>query len=165
MSDKIKIFATGGTIDCDNINCDTNVYSFVDTNLPKMLEQARNKTDISIEVLMMKDSLLMNDSDREVISSRCQSCKENKIIITHGTDTMSETAKYLGERINDKTIVLTGAMIPFNQNNSDAMFNLGTTIANIQLLPKGVFISMNGKVFGWNNVKKNKELGIFETIS
>ncbi len=164
MNNKIKIFTTGGTIDCDKIDANTNEYFFTDTHLPKMLEQARNKVDIEIEVLMMKDSLLMNDEDREKITKKCLSCYENKIIITHGTDTMPETAKYLGERVKNKTIILVGAIIPYNKDSSDALFNLGTAFANVQLLPKGVFISMNGKVLNWDNVKKNKKLGIFETL-
>lgn len=165
MNDNIKIFATGGTIDCDKIDS-TDKYFFASTYLPKMLEQGRaSKANTSIEVLMMKDSLLMNDTDREEITKKCLSCNENKIIITHGTDTMPETARYLGSRIKDKTIVLVGAIIPYNQDFSDAMFNLGTAIANVQLLPKGVFISMNGRFFNWDNVKKNKELDIFETLS
>ncbi len=165
MNNKIKIFVTGGTIDCNKINPKTNEYLFTETHLPKMLERSGNKTDIDIEVLMMKDSLLMSGADREIITEKCLCCDEGKIIITHGTDTMPETAKYLGEGIKNKTIILVGAMIPYNQPDSDAMFNLGTAIANVQLLPKGVFISMNGKVFTWDNVMKNKELGIFETLT
>jgi len=161
---KIKIFTTGGTIDCDKADSTTNEYCFADTYLPKMLEQSRNKVETDIEVLMMKDSLLMNDKDREDILNKCLSCKEDKIIITHGTDTMAETAKILGENVKDKTIVLLGAMIPYNKDFSDALFNLGAAIANVQLLSKGVYISMNGKVFAWDNVKKNKELGVFEKI-
>ncbi len=164
MNNKIKILTTGGTIDCISIDQLTNVYTFVNSHIPKMLEHAR-LNDIVVDEIMMKDSLLMNDIDREKISNKCQSCSEDKIVITHGTDTMPETAKYLGERIKDKTIVLLGAMIPYNQKDSDAMFNFGAAIANVQLLPKGVYVSMNGKVFNWDNVKKNKELGIFEKLN
>lgn len=161
---KIKLFTTGGTIDCESINQETKEYSFSESYIPKMLEQARCKTNVDIEFIMSKDSLLMNDGDREIILQKCLSCNEDKIIITHGTDTMAETAKYLGEKIKNKTIVLVGAMIPYNQDFSDAMFNLGKAIASVQLLPEGVFISMNGKIFNYDNVKKNRELGIFQNI-
>ena len=160
---KIKIFATGGTIDCEKIDTDDK-YIFGDTHLPKMLEQGRNKIDTKVEILMMKDSLLMDDNDREEILKKCLSCTEDKIVITHGTDTMSETARYLGEKIKNKTVVLVGAITPYNEDFSDAMFNLGTALANVQLLAKGTYISMNGKVFNWDNVKKNKKLGVFETL-
>jgi L-asparaginase len=163
MKNKIKIFVTGGTIDCDSIDT-TDKYIFADTHLPRMLEQGRSKIDTDVEVLMMKDSLLMNDDDRKEIAKKCSSCVEDRIIITHGTDTMPETARYLGERVKDKTIVLVGAIIPYNEGFSDSMFNLGTAIANVQLLPKGIYISMNGRVFNWDNVKKDKELGIFKNI-
>ncbi len=162
MDNIIKIFATGGTIDCDRIDPITHEYFFIESYVPKMLEQAKNSVNITLEVLMMKDSLLMNDVDREKIAEKILSSDEDKIIITHGTDTMPETAKYLSERITNKTIVLFGSMIPYNKDNSDAEFNLGAAIANVQLLPKGVFISMNGNVYSYNNVRKNKELGIFE---
>ena len=165
MNSKLKLITTGGTIDCESINDTTNEYSFSESYIPKMLEQARNKVDIEIEFLMSKDSLLINDDDREKIFQKCLSCTEDKIVITHGTDTMTETAKYLGTKIKDKTIVLVGAMIPYNQNLSDAMFNLGTAIANVQILPKSVFVSMNGEVFNWDNVRKNKELGVFENLA
>lgn len=164
MNKKIKIFATGGTIDCDRIDLNTKEYFFASTYVPKMLEQARNKVDTKVEVLMMKDSLLMNDEDREKITKKCLSCVEDRIIITHGSDTMPDTARYLGERIKDKTIILIGAITPYNKDFSDALFNLGTAIANAQSLPNGVFISMNGRVFNWDNVRKNKELDIFETL-
>ena len=159
----IKIFVTGGTIDCEKIDTDDK-YIFGDTHLPKMLEQGRNKIDTKVEILMMKDSLLMDDNDREEILKKCLSCIEDKIVITHDTDTMPETARYLGEKIKNKTIVLVGAITPYNEDFSDAMFNLGTALANVQLLNKGTYISMNGEVFNWNNVKKNKKLDIFETL-
>lgn len=161
--EKIEIIVTGGTIDCDSVDSKNN-YLFDKTFLPKMLEQSRNKVPTELKVVMLKDSLYMTDSDRKKILEECKACKGNKIIITHGTDTMPETAKYLGERISNKTIVLVGAMTPFNQKDSDALFNLGSAVASVQLLENGVYISMNGKIFLWNNVRKNKELGIFETL-
>lgn len=157
----IKLFVTGGTIDCEKIEAGDN-YIFSTTHLPQMLEQGRNRVDIDIEVLMLKDSLLMNDADRELILQRCDAHEGYKIVITHGTDTMVETAKVLGNKIKDKTIVLLGAMVPYNQNNSDALYNLGGGITAVQTLPKGVYIIMNSKIFYWNNVRKNK--GEFETL-
>ena len=106
----------------------------------------------------------MTDEDREKILQSCKDCEEDKIIITHGTDTMVETAQVLGKNIKDKTIVLVGAMIPYNQEKSDALFNLGCAVSAVQILPKGVYIAMNGKIFSWDNVRKNKELGLFESI-
>lgn len=159
----IKLFITGGTIDCERVE-PGNKYVFKDTHLSEMLKQGRNKTDIDLEVLMLKDSIYMTDSDREKILEKCKSAKEDKIIITHGTDTMVETAQVLGENIKDKTIVLLGAMIPYNQKNSDALFNLGSAITTVQILPQGVYITMNGKIFSWDNVRKNKELQEFEEL-
>jgi L-asparaginase len=113
---------------------------------------------------MMIDSLEMSDDDRDIIAHNCVHCEEEKIVITHGTDTMVETAKVLAEKITDKTIVLTGAMIPYKFGSSDGLFNLGAALAYVQTLPNGIYIAMNGKYFNWNNVRKNKELGLFETI-
>jgi len=158
----IKLFITGGTIDCEKI--EGNKYIFAETHLPDMLKQARNRIDIKSEVLMLKDSIYTTDADRKNVLDKCKSSKEDKIIITHGTDTMAETAQVLGKNIKDKTIVLLGAMVPYNQKNSDALFNLGSAITAVQTLPHGVYISMNGKLFSWDNVRKNKELGEFEII-
>lgn len=159
----IRIFMTGGTIDCERIE-DGEKYIFDKTYVPKMLEQGKCKEDITTQVLFLKDSIYTTDEDRQNILNECKNCKEDKIIITHGTDTMPETAKILGPIIQDKTIVLLGAMIPYNQPNSDALFNLGTAISAVQLLGKGVYISINGKIFSWDNVRKNKELGLFEEL-
>ncbi len=159
----IKLFITGGTIDKE-YNPLNGELVFVKTHLSKMLEQVKNKIDIGPEVLMLKDSLDMNDNDRATILEKCKTTKEEKILITHGTDTMVETAQVLGESILDKTIVLTGSMIPFSFGQSDALFNLGVTIGAVQSLPLGVFIAMNGKIFPWDNVRKNKEIGEFENI-
>lgn len=160
----IRLFITGGTIDCSEIKED-DTYVYTETFLPKMLEQARNNSAIELEELMLKDSLDMDDTDRSKILQYCQDAKEDKIVITHGTDTMTETAKLLGSSNIDKTIVLVGSMIPYSQDNSDALFNLGAAITSVQLLPKGVFISMNGKIFSWDNVVKNREKLQFEEIS
>ena len=159
----IKLFITGGTIDCERIEPE-NKYIFEETHLPEMLKQARNRVDVESVTLMFKDSIYMTDSDREKILEGCKSCKEDKIIITHGTDTMIETAQVLGKNIKDKTIVLLGAMIPYNQKNSDALFNLGSAITAVQLLPRSVYITMNGKIFSRDNVRKNKKLQEFEEL-
>ena len=161
---KIKLITCGGTIDCENIDSN-NVYSFKESHIPKMLKQSKCTAEIDLKFLMAKDSLLMNDEDRQIILQECTKSKEDRIIITHGTDTMVETARTLGNVIKNKTIVLLGAMTPYNQKDSDALFNLGFAVAAVQTLPFGVYIVMDGKVFNWNNVKKNKELGLFETVS
>lgn len=159
----IKILITGGTIDCEAIE-QNNKYVFEKTHVPEMLKQGRCALNISIQVLMLKDSIYMCNKDREKILQSCKDLKEDKIIITHGTDTMVETAQFLGKNIKNKTIVLLGAMIPYNQKKSDALFNLGCAVSAVQFLPKGVYITMNGKIFSWSNVRKNKKLGIFETL-
>ena len=160
---KIKLITCGGTIDCENID-EKNVYSFKESYIPKMLKQSRCKADIEIKFLMAKDSLLMDDKDRNKILEECKKSKEDRIIITHGTDTMTETAKVLGTGIKNKTIVLLGAMTPYNQKDSDALFNLGSAVSAVQTLPKGIYITMNGRIFNWDNVRKNKALGLIETI-
>jgi L-asparaginase len=129
-----------------------------------MLKLARSKLKIDISTLMMIDSLDMTDADRKIILEKCKKTKEDKILITHGTDTMIETAKVLASSIKNKTIVLTGAMIPYKFGSSDGLFNLGSSLAFVQTLPQGVYVSMNGKYFRWDNIKKNKQTGMFEEI-
>ena len=159
----IKLFITGGTVD-KQYNPLNGELVFVKTHLSEMLEQAKNKIDVEQEFVMLKDSLDMDDNDRAMILEKCKVAKEEKILITHGTDTMVETAQVLGKSISNKTIVLTGAMVPFSFGKTDALFNLGTAIAAVQVLSSGVFITMNGKIFPWDNVRKNKEIGEFENI-
>jgi len=158
----IKLLITGGTIDCEYIEGDK--YFFKKTHLPEMLEQGKCKLDIQEEIIMLKDSIYMIDEDRTKILQACKDCNEDKIIITHGTDTMVETAQVLGKNIKNKTIVLLGAMVPFNQKKSDGLFNLGCAVSAVQCLSKGIYITMNGSIFNWNNVRKNKTLGLFENI-
>ena len=160
---KIKIFATGGTFDKIYSESDGSLI-FKETHLNHMLNDAKSKVDAEIETIMLIDSLYMKDHHRQEILNKCKSCKEERIMITHGTDTMVETAKLLGEVIENKTIVLTGSMIPYSFVKSDAHFNLGCAIAFAQTLSKGVYITMHGKIFNWDNVRKNKETGEFETI-
>jgi len=127
-----------------------------------MLAQGRAKLEISPETVMLKDSLDMDDNDRQQILKSCVACGESQIVITHGTDTMVETSQVLAAEIKDKTIVLLGAMVPYQFKNSDALFNLGCAITAVQTLENGVYITMNGKVFNFDEVSKNKELGEFQ---
>lgn len=160
----IKILITGGTFDKE-YNEITGELFFNKTHVPEMLNLGRCRTDIKIKKLMMVDSLQMTDSDIKIIIGECQNSKEHRILITHGTDKMVATAQVLGQTIKNKTIVLTGAMIPYAFNSSDGLFNLGSALAFVQTLPNGVYISMNGKYFTWDNVRKNKENGEFEEIN
>ena len=159
----IKIFVTGGTFDKEYNEINGSLF-FKETHLKEMLALGRSKVEVSISTLMMIDSLEMTDKDRELIAKNCLDVKENQIVITHGTDTMTITAHLLAERIKNKTIVLTGAMIPYAFGSSDGLFNLGSALAFVQSLPHGVYVVMNGQYFNWDNVRKNKELGRFERI-
>ena len=156
----IKIFVTGGTFDKEYNELNGTLY-FKKTHLHEMLELGRSQLKVAIETLMMKDSLEMSDDDRNSIVQRCFESNEDKILITHGTDNMVKTAKLLAAQINDKTIVLTGAMIPYKFGSSDGLFNLGSALSFLQSLPHGIYIAMNGNIFSWDNVKKDKELGLF----
>jgi len=156
----IKIFVTGGTFDKEYNELNGTLY-FKKTHLHEMLELGRSQLKVDIETLMMQDSLEMSDDDRNSIVQRCFESNEDKILITHGTDTMIKTAKLLAKKINSKTIVLTGAMIPYKFGSSDGLFNLGSALSFLQSLPHGIYIAMNGNIFSWDNVKKNKALGLF----
>jgi len=160
----IRIFITGGTFDKEYNEINGQLY-FKDTHMKELLEKGRNKVPVQIRTLMMIDSLEMTAQDRELIVQQCISCPEDKIIITHGTDTMTETARVIADRIKNKTIVLTGAMIPIKFGSSDGLFNLGSALAFAQSLAAGVYVAMNGRCFNWNNVRKNKQTGIFEELS
>ncbi len=159
----IRIFVTGGTFDKEYNELDGSLY-FTDTHIHEMLKLGRNKVSTDIRTLMMIDSLYMTEQDRELIANNCLNSKSDKIIITHGTDTMVETAKFIAERIKDKTIILTGAMIPYKFGSSDGLFNLGAALAYVQTLPYGVYIAMNGRFFNWDNCRKNKLIAEFEEI-
>lgn len=160
----IRIFATGGTFDKEYDMLNGNLY-FRDTHISEILDLGRSLVDIRISTLMMIDSLDMSPEARQIILHNAKSTSEDKILITHGTDTMAETAAVLGEAKIPKTIVLTGAMIPYKFGSSDGLFNLGASLAFVQTLPHGVYISMNGMYFDWDNVRKNRKLGIFETLN
>lgn len=164
MVKEIRLFVTGGTFDKEYDLIHGKLF-FNDTHVPDILERGRCTLDVNVRTVMMIDSLEMTDDDRELIASQCEKCEEEKIIITHGTDSMVDTAKFLAERISDKTIILTGAMIPYTFGSSDGLFNLGSALAFVQTLPVGVYVCMNGKYYNWNNVRKNKQTGYFETIN
>ncbi|GAB3007811.1 asparaginase domain-containing protein [Niabella terrae] len=159
----IRIFITGGTFDKEYNMLNGTLY-FKDTHMQELLEKGRNKVPVQIRTLMMIDSLEMTDEDRELIAYQCEQCAEERIIITHGTDTMAQTAAVLAGAIKNKTIVLTGAMIPIKFGSSDGLFNLGSALAFAQTLPHGVYVAMNGGYFNWDNVRKNRTSGVFETL-
>ncbi len=160
----IRILITGGTFDKE-YNELTGELFFKDTHLPEMLKLGRCRVDVDIRTLMMIDSLDMTEQDRILIADHCLKTESKKIIITHGTDTMADTARFLAGRITDKTIVITGAMIPYKFGSSDGLFNLGSAMAFVQSLAPGVYVAMNGRVFPWNNVRKNRKTGEFEELS
>ena len=157
----VRIFVTGGTFDKEYDELEGRLY-FRDSHLPEMLELGRCKVKVDIRTLMMIDSLEMTETDRKIILDNCLKCKEDNLVITHGTDTMEETARVLGEASINKTIVLTGAMVPFKFGSSDGLFNLGSALAFAQSLPQGVYVAMNGRYFHWDRVQKNKKTGEFE---
>ena len=159
----LRIFVTGGTFDKE-YNELTGELFFKDTHVREVLEMGRCKVKTEIRTLMMIDSLEMSDEDRRTIVENCKKAKERRILITHGTDTMVETAGVLANSIDDKTIVLTGAMIPYRFGSSDGLFNLGSAVALTETLPSGVYVAMNGRCFDWNNVTKNRKTGTFETL-
>ncbi len=159
----VRIFITGGTFDKEYNELDGKLF-FKDTHLPEMLKLGRCKVPVEIRTLMLVDSLEMTDADRQIIVEQCRKCKEDRIVITHGTDTMEETAKVLGKAGLEKTIVLTGAMVPYKFGSSDGLFNLGSALAFAQTLSCGVYVVMNGRCFMWNNVKKNRKTGEFEEV-
>ena len=162
----IQVFVTGGTFDKD-YNYISGQLFFRDTHLPSMFERGRCTLDIDLKTLMMIDSLEMREEDREIIAYNCRRCVHDKILITHGTDRIVDTAKYLAEHpVEGKTIVLTGAMIPYAFGmSSDGFFNLGSALAFVQVLPPDVYVVMNGRHFHWDNVVKNTKTGFFEEIN
>ena len=159
----IRIFITGGTFDKEYNELNGQLY-FKDTHLSDLLDLGRSRVAVEIRTLMMVDSLEMTDEDRQLIVYQCNNCDEDQIVITHGTDTMADTAKVIAQEVKDKTIILTGAMIPIKFGSSDGLFNLGSALAFAQTLPHGVYVAMNGRCFNWNNVRKNKQTGVFEEM-
>ncbi len=159
----IKILVTGGTFDKEYNEIAGKLY-FKETHLPEMLNLGRCRVPVNVQTLMLVDSLEMSDEDRQAIVDHCRDAAEERIIITHGTDTMELTGQALGKAITNKTIVLTGAMVPYKFGSSDGLFNLGSALAFVQTLPRGVYIAMNGRYFPWDNVHKNKGAGEFAEI-
>jgi len=168
----IAILVTGGTFD-KQYNELAGTLAFKQTHVPEMLRLGRCRVDVDVRQLMMIDSLEMTGADRGAIADACLQCPESRIVITHGTDTMVETAKTLaaamqgpldGGHSAQKTIVLTGAMVPYAFGSSDGLFNLGSALSFAQALPPGVYLAMNGRAFPWNDVRKNRETGVFENL-
>lgn len=159
----IRILITGGTFDKE-YNERTGQLYFKDTHLREMLRLGRSQLAVSIRTIMMVDSQEMSDADRALIVQNCQQANEKRIVVTHGTDTMVDTAAAIAKSVSNKTIVLTGAMIPYAFGSSDGLFNLGSALSFVQVLPHGVYIAMNGKCFPWNRARKNKERGEFEEV-
>ena len=161
---RIRLFITGGTID-KVYNQSNGELEFDQTHFPEILSRARIEVDLLIEELLLIDSLDMVDTDRELILDKCSKCDEKFILITHGTDTMCETARLLGENSIDKTIVLFGSMVPYAVSDSDAFFNFGCALGSVQLLKAGVYIAMNGRILPWHDVEKKRSQGIFQPRS
>ena len=161
----IRIFVTGGTFDKE-YNELTGALEFKDTHLPEMLRLGRCRIDVSIRTLMMIDSLDMTDADRAIIVEQCRQAAGSRIVVTHGTDTMVDTAAALATALaaSGKTVVLTGAMVPYAFGSSDGLFNLGSALSFAQTLPAGVYLAMNGRCFEWDRVRKNRETGVFEAV-
>lgn len=160
----IKLLITGGTFDKDYDELTGKLY-FRDTHIHEMLKLGRCRLQTRVRTVMMVDSLEMTESDRKIVEEICRKSEEEQIVITHGTDTMEETARVLGAAGLPKTIVLTGAMIPYAFGSSDGLFNLGSALSFVQVLPHGVYVAMNGTYFPWNDVRKNRGLGVFEKLS
>jgi L-asparaginase len=160
----VRVFVTGGTFDKEYDEL-RGTLDFRQTHVDEMLRRGRCGLDVAVEVLMRVDSLDMTDAQRGAIVAACAMCTESQIVITHGTDTLVDTARALALGIRDKTIVLTGAMVPYVFGSSDGLFNLGSAVSFVQTLPPGVYVAMNGRWFPWDNVRKNREIGVFEPVS
>jgi L-asparaginase len=159
----LRLLVTGGTFDKEYDEIGGTLF-FKDTHVDEMLSLGRCRVPVAIETVMLLDSLQMTDADRASIADRCRACAETHIVITHGTDTMVETAAVLALAVSDKTIVLTGAMVPYAFGSSDGLFNLGSAISFAQVLPPGIWIAMNGSFFAWDDVRKDRAAGTFERL-
>jgi L-asparaginase len=159
----IRILVTGGTFDKEYDEL-TGTLFFRDTHVEEMLRLGRARLELSIETVMMIDSLEMDDAGRAAIVARCRAAAERAIVVTHGTDTMVDTARALAAATLDKTVVLTGAMVPYAFGSSDGLFNLGSALSFVQVLPPGVYVAMNGRHFAWDAVRKNRTTGTFESL-
>lgn len=160
----IRILVTGGTFDKEYNELNGTLY-FKDTHVPEMLALGRSRVDVDVQTLVMMDSLDMTDAHRSTIVEACRVAQERCIVITHGTDTMVDTARAVATSAHTalatKTIVLTGAMVPYAFGSSDGLFNLGSALSFVQALPAGVYVAMNGRVFAWNRVRKDRAAGVF----
>ena len=159
----VRVFVTGGTFDKEYDELTGTLY-FRNTHVDEMLRRGRCGLDVDVETLMMVDSLEMTAEQRGLIVRACRACTEAQTVITHGTDTMVETAREIADDVSDKTIVLTGAMVPYAFGSSDGLFNLGSALSFVQSLPPGVYIAMNGRSFRWDDVRKNRDAGVFEHL-
>ena len=159
----LRVFVTGGTFDKEYDEL-TGTLHFAATHVEEMLQRGRCMLDVQVEVLMMMDSLEMKESHRHRIVDACANCTESKIVITHGTDTMVDTAAVIAAAVTTKTIVLTGAMVPYAFGSSDGLFNLGSALSFVQALAPGVYVAMNGRCFRWDDVRKNRDVGVFEPL-
>ena len=160
-SPALRVLVTGGTFD-KNYNELEGRLQFRETHVPEMLELGRARLDVTVETLMLIDSLEMTDEHRAQVLEACRRAPESHIVVTHGTDTMELTARTLGAANLPKTIVLTGAMVPYTFGSSDGLFNLGSALAFAQSLPPGTYVAMNGRVLAWECVRKNRATGVFE---
>lgn len=159
----VRVFVTGGTFDKEYDELTGKLY-FRNTHVEEMLRRGRCALDVDVQTLMMVDSLEMTDEQRGLIVQACRDCEEDQIVITHGTDTMVDTARAIADELEGKTVVLTGAMVPYAFGSSDGLFNLGSALSFVQSLPPGVYIAMNGRSFPWDDVRKNREAGVFERL-
>ncbi len=164
MSDPIRVLVTGGTFDKEYDELSGRLY-FKETHVHEMLRLARCRVDVSVGTLFMMDSLEMTEAHRARVVEACRAAGERRIVVTHGTDTMADTARTLHAAALAKTVVLTGAMVPYAFGSSDGLFNLGSALSFAQVLPAGVYVAMNGRVFPGDRVRKNRETGIFEPIA
>jgi L-asparaginase len=158
----IRVIITGGTFDKEYDEVKGSL-AFKETHLPEILRFTRCTVPIELELNQLIDSLEMRRANRMQVLEACRRAPERRIVVTHGTDTMVETAEVLGQAALGKTIVLTGAMVPYTVLNSDALFNFGCAVTAVQLCPQGVWIAMNGRVFRWDAVRKDRDLGVFES--
>jgi L-asparaginase len=160
----IRILITGGTFDKQYDEISARL-TFTESQVPDMLRLGRSRVDVAIRTVMLVDSLDLTDADRALVAENCAQAPEPRLVITHGTDTMVETARAVSARVTDKTVVLTGAMVPYAFGSSDGLFNLGSALSFAQVLPPGVYVAMNGRYFPWNRVRKNTKTGVFEEIT
>lgn len=160
---RLRILVTGGTFDKEYDEI-AGSLSFRETHLPEMLALGRCRLDLVVQTVVMVDSLQMTHAERELVVAACRECPEQHLVVTHGTDTMVQTAEAIARDVGHKTVVLTGAMVPYDFGSSDGLFNLGSALSFAQVLPPGVYVAMNGRSYAWNNVKKDRETGVFEPL-